>query len=105
MVSTKVDTMEARIAKFECAGTSSEPEQAPALIIGGWYQDSETSKVIEQANKLASELRLDLDMRDTFESGLRRGYAIVHYAAKKRKRSPSSANEYNIISSIYITPI
>ena len=70
--------MEARVARLEKGGgTSGEQERAPAMIIGGWHQDTEAAKVIEQAHKYVAELSLDLDMRDTFVPGLPRGYAII----------------------------
>ena len=77
-VNTRMDNMEARVANLEKnGGTNGEQERAPAMIIGGWHQDTEAAKVIEQANKYVAELRLDLDMRDRFVPGLRRGYAII----------------------------
>eukprot|EP00439_Symbiodinium_sp_Y106_P028745 s2439_g3.t1 len=71
-VSTRMDTMEARVAQLEKNGGTS-----------GEHQDTEAAKVIEQANKYVAELRLDLDMRDTFVPGLRRGYAIIPLHSKE----------------------
>ena len=82
-----IDSLAARVTRLEQAGPSEGHAQGgdsrpPALIIGGWHPDTEADKVIDHANKLVAELRLDLDMRGTFVPGVRRGYAIIPLTRK-----------------------
>ena len=92
-VEDKVEGITGRITRLEqsgppaMAGNSSTDTRPPALIIGGWHPDTEADKVIDHANKLVAELRLDLDMRDAFVPGIRRGYAIVPLIRKDNESS------------------
>ncbi|CAE7292357.1 pol [Symbiodinium microadriaticum] len=86
-VENHIDSLAARVTRLEQAGPSEGHAQGgdsrpPALIIGGWHPDTEADKVIDHANKLVAELRLDLDMRGTFVPGVRRGYAIIPLTRK-----------------------
>ncbi|CAE7251744.1 unnamed protein product [Symbiodinium microadriaticum] len=87
VVENQMENLAARVTRLEQAGPADGPTQGldtrpPALIIGGWHPDTEADKVIDHANKLVAELRLDLDMRGTFVPGVRQGYAIIPLTRK-----------------------
>ena len=61
------------------SGSSSgeEERRQPALIMGGWPEDTPASETLHNAQNTASQLRLDIDMGGAFVPGIRRGYAII----------------------------
>ena len=54
-----------------------EDRRQPALILGGWEEDSLAADTLQQAQATAAQLRLDMDMEQAFVPGIRRGYVIV----------------------------
>ena len=54
-----------------------EDRRQPALILGGWEEDSLAADTLRQAQATAAQLRLDIDMEQAFVPGIRRGYVIV----------------------------
>ena len=59
------------------ASSGEEERRQPALIMGGWPEDTPASETLHNAQNTASQLRLDIDMGAAFVPGIRRGYAII----------------------------
>ena len=79
-VQDKMESIEARLSKLEQgepAIADNARARGPALIMGGFHPDTEAEKVIEEVTKFVETLRLDLDVKDIFVPGVRRGYCII----------------------------
>ena len=54
----------------------------PALIVGGWGDDSPAEETLNQVGQMVKDLRIDIDTEQAFVLGVRRGYAILPYAPR-----------------------
>ena len=83
-------SLEERIEKLETAGVN--PGQSitsmattddgiggrkPALIMGGWGDNTPANEVMEKATQILRQLKVDIDHQDTFVPGIRRGFALI----------------------------
>ncbi|CAE6973508.1 ZRANB3 [Symbiodinium natans] len=83
-------SLEERIEKLETSGCN--PGQSitsmattddgiggrkPALIMGGWGDNTPANEVIEKATQILRQLKVDIDYQDTFVPGIRRGFALI----------------------------
>ena len=59
------------------SSSSEEDRRQPALIIGGWDENTPAAETLRHAHSIAAQLRLDIDMEGAFVPGIRRGYAII----------------------------
>ena len=59
------------------SSSSEEDRRQPALIIGGWDENTPAAETLHHAHSTAAQLRLDIDMEGAFVPGIRRGYAII----------------------------
>ena len=51
--------------------------RTPALIMGGWPPDTLAADVLDKANAMARDLKLEINMKDAFVPGVRRGFALI----------------------------
>ena len=85
-------TLEERIEKLEAGGGGLRPStystattegdgiggrRTPALVVGGWNDDTPANEVIEKATEVLRQLQVDLDYQDIFVPGIRRGFALI----------------------------
>ncbi|CAE7795568.1 CPK2 [Symbiodinium sp. CCMP2592] len=87
-VQDRMESIETRLAKLEQgepAGQEGTRPREPALIMGGFYPDTEAEKVIDQAKQLVDTLRLDLNTQGAFVPGVRRGYCIIPLHKKENE--------------------
>ena len=81
-----------RVEKLESKGfqgrlsaqstTTTEPDglggkRVPALIVGGWNDDTPAGEVIEKATRALQQLQVDLDYHSMFVPGVRRGFGLI----------------------------
>ncbi|CAE7528629.1 unnamed protein product [Symbiodinium sp. CCMP2592] len=79
--------LEQKVHQLQLHGGSSTADteggmKQPALILGGWPDDSPASETLEKAKDMMKQLRVDLDMEAAFCPGIRRGYVIIPYKAR-----------------------
>ena len=75
------------------SSSSEEDRRQPALIIGGWDENTPAAETLHHAHSTAAQLRLDIDMEGAFVPGIRRGYAIIPLKSEcpsKRSGTPTS---------------
>ena len=65
------------------ASTTDDEKRQPALIMGGWPEDSLASDTLQQAHQTAAQLHLEVDLGEAFVPGIRRGYTIIPIKAKE----------------------
>ena len=85
-------SLEERIEKLEASGGGRGPSahstattegdgiggrRAPALVVGGWNDNTPANEVIEKATQVLRQLQVDLDYQDMFVPGIRRGFALI----------------------------
>ena len=58
-------------------------ERQPALIMGGWADDQDAAVTLQLAKDAITSLQLDVDMDEAFVPGVRRGYLVVPYPARR----------------------
>ena len=87
-----ITTIQDRLAKLEVAppamqtranSSTTAEERQPALIMGGWADDQEATTTLRLAKDAATTLQLDVDMEQAFVPGVRRGYLVIPYAARR----------------------
>ena len=82
-------SLEERIEKLEAGGGGRGPSahstattegdgiggrRAPALVVGGWNDNTPANEVIEKATQVLRQLQIDIDYQDMFVPGIRRGF-------------------------------
>ena len=67
-------------------------ERQPALIMGGWADDQDATVTLQLAKDAVTSLQLDIDMEDAFVPGVRRGYLVMPYTAR---RAETESNMHN----------
>ncbi|CAE7481281.1 gnt1 [Symbiodinium natans] len=95
-----------RVEKLESKGfqgglsaqstTTTEPDglggkRVPALIVGGWNDDTPAGEAIEKATRALQQLQVDLDYRNMFVPGVRRGFGLIPL---KGAREGENAEDY-----------
>ena len=51
--------------------------RVPALIVGGWNDDTTAGDVLEKAQQALRMLKVDIDYQDMFVPGVRRGFGLI----------------------------
>ena len=51
--------------------------RVPALIVGGWNDDTAVRDVLEKAQQALRLLKVDIDYQDMFVPGVRRGFGLI----------------------------
>ncbi|CAE7547148.1 unnamed protein product [Symbiodinium natans] len=51
--------------------------RVPALIVGGWNDDTTAGDVLEKAQQALRMLKIDIDYQDMFVPGVRRGFGLI----------------------------
>eukprot|EP00439_Symbiodinium_sp_Y106_P029447 s3659_g3.t1 len=80
----RLTQLEQKVHQLQLHGGSSTADteggvKQPALILGGWEDDSPAAETLEKAKDMTHKLRVDIDMDSAFCPGVRRGYVIVPY--------------------------
>ncbi|CAE7205709.1 unnamed protein product [Symbiodinium sp. CCMP2592] len=86
----RLTQLEQKVHQLQLHGGSSTADteggghgmKQPALILGGWPDDSPATETLEKAKDMMNQLRVDLDMEAAFCPGVRRGYVIIPYKAR-----------------------
>ena len=92
-------SLEERIEKLEAGGGGRGPSahstattegdgiggrRAPALVVGGWNDNTPANEVIEKATQVLRQLQVDIDYQDMFVPGIRRGFALIPLHGPRR---------------------
>ncbi|CAE7492290.1 unnamed protein product [Symbiodinium sp. CCMP2592] len=86
----RLTQLERKVQQLQLQGGSSTADteggsKQPALIFGGWDDDTPAAETLQKAKDMVSQLRLDLDMDSAFCPGVRRGYVIIPYQARRNE--------------------
>ena len=73
--------MEGKIRQIESTAGSTHSTndggRTPALIMGGWPPDTLAADVLDKANAMARDLKLQLNLQDAFVPGVPRGFVLI----------------------------
>ncbi|CAE7200817.1 unnamed protein product [Symbiodinium sp. CCMP2592] len=84
----RLAALETKVQVLQTTGTASTTDtdagsRKPALIMGGWSDDSPADETLAKMKQIVKDLRLDICTEQAFVPGVRRGYAIIPYSAKE----------------------
>ena len=84
-MNARLQTLEAKVQTLQQSGTGSTVDtefggRKPALIMGGWGDDTPAEETLRGVQQMIKDLRVDVDQ--AFVPGVRRGYAILPYGPR-----------------------
>ena len=87
-MNARLQALESKVHVLQTTGTSSTADtdfggRKPALIMGGWGDDTPAEETLNNVKQMVKDLRLDIPTDQAFVPGVRRGYAILPYGAKE----------------------
>ena len=96
-MSTRLQTLEAKVQTLQqsAAGSTADTDlggRKPALIMGGWGDDTPAEETLRGVQQMIKDLRVDVDTDMAFVPGVRRGYAILPYNPREGE-SPQDLRE------------
>ncbi|CAE7439471.1 C07A9.2 [Symbiodinium natans] len=99
-INTRLALLEGKFGQWQSgkgggsnAPSSAEPSEEgrrPALIMGGWKEDTPAAETLQHAQQAAATLQLEINMKDAFVPGVRRGYAIIPLPHGHDPQGPAS---------------
>ena len=86
-MSARLQTLEAKVQNLQqsAAGSTADTDfggRKPALIMGGWGDDTPAEETLRGVQQMIKDLRVDVDVDQAFVPGVRRGYAILPYGPR-----------------------
>eukprot|EP00439_Symbiodinium_sp_Y106_P078900 s1057_g17.t1 len=87
-MNARLQALESKVHVIQTTGTSSTADndfggRKPALIMGGWGDDTPAEETLNNVKQMVKDLRLDICAEQAFVPGVRRGFAILPYNAKE----------------------
>ena len=76
----RLAALESKVRDIQTTGSTASTNDSgrvPALIMGGWPPDTLASEVLDKANAMARDLKLELNLQDSFVPGVRRGFVLI----------------------------
>ncbi|CAE7939467.1 unnamed protein product [Symbiodinium sp. KB8] len=89
-ISSRLQTLEAKVQGLQqsAAGSTADTDfggRKPALIMGGWGDDTPAEETLRGVQQMLKDLRVDVDADQAFVPGVRRGYAILPYGPRENE--------------------
>ena len=75
----RLQALEAWGSEGSAATTVSQARRRTSLVLGGWGPDTAASEMLEHAQRLIRDLRLDIDTDNMLVPGVRKGLVIIPY--------------------------